>query len=172
MKQLFTLKDLLQEQLRDLYDAEMQYSFQLPSLIHASTSPELRAQLEEMAIQTRDNASQLKRACELMNVPADGVTCEAMNGLIREAKDTAAVWGDTATIDASIIANAQRIVHYEIAGFGTAREFANCLGKKDVAKILGELLSASVESDKSFTRIATGGWFSRGINHEAAQLAA
>jgi len=172
MKKLFGLKDLLKEQMRDLFDAESQYLRMLPSLIRVATAGSLKDFMQASVAQTQDCASSLARICDLLEVPATGVTCYAMDGLVREAKDTATDWGDTATIDASIIANAQRIAHYEIAGFGTARAFALCLGEKEAAQMLDQMLTRASENDKALTRMATGGWFSQGINHEAARISA
>lgn len=171
MKQLFGLKDLLKEQMRDLYDAEVHYGSTLPKLISTATSPELECQLQAIAVHAQENAAQLAHICGLLGVPPAGVTCEAMKGLLREAKATTHDWGDTATIDAALIANAQRIVHYEIAGFGTGREFASCLGEKEAAQLLEAMLNQAVDNDQALTRIAIGGWFTAGINAEAAKPA-
>ena len=172
MKQLFSLKDLLKEQMRDLYDAEVHYGKMLPKLISTATSPDLEHQLKIFSAQAQENASHLAQICNLLGVPPAGVTCEAMKGLLREAKDTTHDWGDTATIDAALIANAQRIVHYEIAGFGTGREFASCLGEKESMQLLDAMLKQAIDNDKALTRIATGGWFTPGVNAEAAKLTA
>nr|WP_082407713.1 DUF892 family protein [Verrucomicrobium spinosum] len=91
--------------------------------------------------------------------------------MVREAKDTASDWGDSATLDASLISNAQRIAHYEIAGFGTARAFARCLKLGEVAEVLQHLLEQAFQDDKDLSYIANGGWFTPGINHEAADPA-
>jgi ferritin-like metal-binding protein YciE len=170
-KPLFNLRDLLGEQLRDLYDAERQYAAQLPQMVGKATSSYLRDKLQEVSERVPQHAELLAQACELLEVPPEGVTCEAMRGLIREAKDTASEWGDSATLDASLISNAQRIAHYEIAGFGTARAFARCLKLVDIADLLQEMLIRSIRDDKDFSYIANGGWFSPGINHEAAEPA-
>lgn len=172
MKKLFSLHDLLCEQLRDLYDAEENYSRHLPNFIKTATSNELRQQFLTITQNTVDNLAYLANLCAELRVPPQGITCEAMEGLIREAKDSSSDWGDTATIDAALISNAQRIVHYEIAGFGTAKEFARCLGLKTIHKQLHTLLQHAFQTDQSLTKIATGGWFSSGINDEAAQSAA
>ena len=128
MKKLFGLRDLLNEQMRDLYDTEVHYGNMLTALIRTATSGELENRLRQIGIQTQENAVQIASICHLLGVPPEGVTCKAMDGLVREAKETTQDWGDTATIDAALIASAQRIVHYEIAGFGTSREFALCVG--------------------------------------------
>lgn len=171
MKSLFSLKDLLQEQMRDLYDAETNYLHALPELIRTATSPELVSRLQAISGHLKENAEYLTRICGLLGVPSTGVTCEAMKGLLREAKATTQEWGNTATIDAALIANAQRIVHYEIAGFGTARAFAGCLGEKEATQLLEAMLEQAVNNDKALTRIASGGWFTAGINVEAVKPA-
>lgn len=168
MNQLLGLKDLLKEQMRDLYDAELHYGEMLPKLIGTATSPELEYQLKVCSEHVKQNAAHLSHICDLLGVPPTGVTCEAMKGLLREAKATTQDWGDSATIDAGLIANAQRIVHYEIAGFGTGREFASCLGEKEAAHLLEAMLKQAIDNDKALSRIATGGWFTAGVNVEAA----
>lgn len=166
---LFGLRDLLKEQMRDLYDAEVHYGKVLPKLISTATSPDLEQHLNVFSTQTQENAVRLAHICHLLDVPPTGITCQAMDGLLREAKATTHDWGDTATIDAALIANAQRIVHYEIAGFGTGRAFASCLGEKEATQLLETMLNQAIDNDKALTRIATGGWFTAGINAEAAK---
>lgn len=168
---LFNLKDLLCEQLRDLHDAEKQYGSQLPEMVAKATSSHLKDKLSEVSDRVLNNAEELSQACQILGVSFEGVTCEAMRGLIREAKDTSSDWGDSATLDASLISNAQRIAHYEIAGFGTARAFARCLKLSEVSEILQHLLERAFQDDKDLSYIANGGWFTPGINHEAADPA-
>lgn len=168
---LFNLKDLLCEQLRDLHDAEKQYGSQLPEMVAKATSSHLKDKLREVSDRVHNNAEELANACRILGTPPEGVTCEAMKGLVREAKDTSSDWGDSATLDASLISNAQRIAHYEIAGFGTARAFARCLKMGEVAEILQHLLEQAFRDDKDLSYIANGGWFTPGINHEAADPA-
>lgn len=163
---MHTLNELLKDQLRDLFDAEIQFNAMLPDMIEKATSSDLRQGLLDISETTQNNIEQLHEVCRRLETPATGVTCEAMRGLIREVTQTTGGQGDTATVDACLIANAQRIAHYEIAGFGTAKAFARCLGKNDVAGVLGELTTRA--HDKLLTTIATGGWFSTGINQEAA----
>jgi len=163
-----SLHELLQEQIRDLYDAEIQYRLKLPDMVSKATSPELVDALSEISNDTRVTVELLEETCTHMTMVPTGVTCEAMRGLIREANHTVQVRGDTATLDASLIANAQRIAHYEIAGFGTAAEFARCLKMVKPHEILTALTRTAKQHDKILSRIASGGWFSEGINQEAA----
>lgn len=163
-----SLRDLLNEQLRDLFDAELQFNALLLDMIDKATSHDLTEALIKIAEDTRENIRQVEQVCELFSTNPSGVTCEAMRGLIREAHVTTKVDGETATIDAGLIANAQRIAHYEIAGFGTARAFAQCLGETQAATLLGELADRAGSHDRALTQIATGGWFFSGVNKEAA----
>ncbi len=172
LRRQFTLRDLLHEQLRDLYDAEMRYSGLLSEMIDRATGVDLKELLREIAGRTQDNVTHLSHACTTLRLEPGNVTCEAMKGLVREAKDHASDWGDSATQDAALIANAQRIVHYEIAGFGTAREFARLLKLDEAAEILADLLKHAVSTDKALTKVARGGWFTPGVNQEAIAGAA
>ena len=165
---MHSLRELLIEQMRDLYDAELQFGGLLPDMIDKATSHDLTEALIQIAEDGRENIQQIEEVCELFSALPSGVTCEAMRGLVREAKCTTSVEGETATIDAGLIANAQRIAHYEIAGFGTARAFAQCLGESRAAQILAELTDRAGGHDKALTQIATGGWFFTGVNKEAA----
>lgn len=164
-----SLTELLQEQVRDLFDAEKQYQAKLKDMIDRATDAGLRDTLFEIADDTQATLRYLRETCAELGVDPHGVTCEAMRGLIREASDTIREQGDTATIDASLIANAQRIAHYEIAGFGTAHAFARCLELKRAAELLGELNAMAKTHDRALSRIATGGWFRGGVNLEAVQ---
>lgn len=166
----FGLHELLCEQTRDLYDAALRFDGELAHLREVSVSPPLRDLVAEMSCEYREAAEDLARICALLGVPADGVACEAMKGLVREAKDSSSDWEDSATRDAAIIANAQRVAHYGIAGYGTGLAYARCLKEYDVARIFKNLLRRSVTLDSRLSKLAVGGWFSHGINDEAASL--
>jgi len=166
---MHSLHELLKDQLKDLFDAEIQFSAMLPDMIEKATSTDLRQGLSDISENTLENITQLQEVCQLLETAPTGVTCEAMRGLIRETTQTTGGQGDTATIDACLIANAQRIAHYEIAGFGTAKAFARCLGKSAAATLLGKLASRAGDHDKMLSYIATGGWFSTGVNQEAIE---
>ncbi len=162
-----SLKELLQEQVRDLYDAKFQYQTKLDAMIGCATDKRLQDVLQEVAEDVTTGLVLLCDVCDELKVKPEGVTCEAMRGLIRETNAALGDRGDTATIDANLIANAQRIAHYEIAGFGTARAFARCIGLRHVADVLGELNATAKKHDRALTLVATGGWFQTGINVEA-----
>ncbi|BET67334.1 ferritin-like domain-containing protein [Opitutales bacterium ASA1] len=164
---LNTLKDLLSHQLRDLYNADKQYLDILPAMCSSASDEDLVKQLHQISRDVRDGASKLVEACGLLGIPAAGVTCEAMRGLVREANENVVEQGDPFVVDAALIANAQRIAHYQIAGFGTARQFARVLDCGAVADILDTRAEMAGNHDKALTKVATGGWFSRGVNQFA-----
>jgi ferritin-like metal-binding protein YciE len=163
-----SLAELLHDQLKDLYDAEQQYQAILPRMIDSCTHDELTQFLFDLEKSTAENIIDLDSTCGLLGIEPQGITCEAMEGLVREAKRSAGDNADSATMDASIIANAQRIAHYEIAGFGTASAFARCIGAAEAATRLSDLAKRAGSIDQALTRIATGGWFKPGVNQEAA----
>ena len=165
---LLTLKDVLMEQLRDLYDAEIRYRDILPRLVQRASNDDLTTVLAAIAKQTEENIEKLAHACAALGCAPGGISCEAMKGLVRESNGTANHAGEPPAIDAAIIANAQRIAHYEIAGFGTAKAFANQLEASALAADLDDLLSDAYIADAALSRIATGGRHGHGVNEAAA----
>ena len=165
---LDSLKDVFEEQLGDLYDAEQQLVQALPKMVSAAHSDDLRKAFQEHFQQTQEHVTRLQ---EVMNhapktVPAE--TCKAMQGLIREGEEIIDAQGDGAALDVALIAAAQRVEHYEIAGYGTARTLADQLGYDDAEKLLDQTLDEEANADKLLTKLATGGIFRSGINEEAA----
>lgn len=164
----FGLHELLCEQTRDLYDAALRFDDELGELRDAAVSPTLREIVDEMSADYREAAEDLAKICTLLGLTPYGVACEAMKGLVRECKDSSSDWEDSATRDAAIIANAQRVAHYGIAGYGTGLACARCLKLGDAEKQFKSLLQRSVALDTRLSKLAVGGWFSPGINDEAA----
>ncbi len=105
----------------------------------------------------------------MLGINPTGVKCQAMAGLLREAQETEEEYCNGSVKDAALIANAQRIAHYEIAGFGTASAFAKKLGLDHVSDTLTEMAEQSGAIDKKFTKIATGSWLDPGVNDAAAE---
>lgn len=165
----FTLIHILEEQSRDLYDAQTSFSNFLDGVGGAINSTELAGQVKDLASDTCKNIADLQAVCDLLEVPCDGVRCAAMDGLLREAKATTQEYANSAVKDAALIANVQRISHYEIAGFGTAKAFAVQLNLTMVANLFDEMLDRASDNDKALTKIAEGSWFSSGINSLAAK---
>ncbi|WP_411827670.1 DUF892 family protein [Luteolibacter sp. AS25] len=168
-KNSFTLLDLLKEQSRDLYDAETEFSAFLGKMDRAVDNSALHELMESISVKARENIADLEEICSLLDINPNGIKCEAMAGLLREAKDTTQEFESGAVKDAALIAAAQRIAHYEIAGFGTAKSIARQLKKSDIAEMFDDMLSRSSYLDKCLSKIATGSWLSKGINMQAAE---
>jgi ferritin-like metal-binding protein YciE len=149
-----SLDALLEEELRDLYDAEKQLTKALPKLVKKASGEELKEALSEHLEQTEQHVERLEQAFEHLGRPARGKPCEGMKHLISEGNEMIAEAGADATRDAVMIAAAQKVEHYEIAGYGTARTWATVLGKTDVAALLEEILEEEKQADQKLTEIA------------------
>jgi ferritin-like metal-binding protein YciE len=167
--QLQTLHDLFVEQLQDLHSAETQLLEALPKMAAASSHEELRDAFEHHLEETRGHVSRLERIFSDLGIAAGGERCEGMAGLIKEGEEVLAMQGDPAVIDAALIAAAQRVEHYEIAGYGTVKTLAGHLDLDDAKDLLDETLDEEAKADKLLTGIATGGMFKTGINEQAAR---
>jgi ferritin-like metal-binding protein YciE len=153
---LTTLTDLLVEELRDLYDAEQQLAKALPLMAEKAFTPELKEAFELHAEQTRSQAQRLDTAFGKLGIAARGKHCKAMEGLIAEAQELLEEEenADPAVLDAGLITAAQKVEHYEIAGYGSARTFAKQLGAKEVAALLQQTLDEEAETDRKLTEVA------------------
>jgi ferritin-like metal-binding protein YciE len=151
---LNSLRDLLLEELRDLYSAENQLVDALPKMAEAASSNELKAAFEHHLEQTRGHVSRLENIFEEIGEKATGETCEAMKGLVKEGEVLIKAEGPADVRDAGLIGAAQRVEHYEIAGYGTARSLARRLGDQNVASMLQQTLNEEAEADKKLTSIA------------------
>jgi ferritin-like metal-binding protein YciE len=158
------MNDLLLEQVEDLYDAENRISSALPKMADAASSPELQAAFRDHLVETKGHIDRLERVFSLLGKKPERETCDAMKGLISEGEDMIEAKGDDHVRDAALIAAAQRVEHYEMAGYGSARNFAKRLGKDDVAALLQETLNEEGEADEKLTRIAEST-----VNPSAAQ---
>jgi ferritin-like metal-binding protein YciE len=151
---LATMQDLFIEQLKDLYSAEKQLVQALPKMAKAATTPELAQAITDHLSQTENHVSRLEECFEHLNASARGKRCKGMEGLIEEGKETIDEDGEGVVKDAGLIAAAQRVEHYEISGYGTARTMASLLGLDDVADLLTETLGEEEEADKLLSQIA------------------
>jgi ferritin-like metal-binding protein YciE len=149
-----SLRELYTEQLRDLYDAENQIIKALPEMIDAATSPDLKEALNEHLEITKTQATRLQQIFEELGEKAKGETCKGMKGVIQEGSDLVDEIEDEDTRDAGIIAAAQRVEHYEMSGYGTARTFANLLGEDEAAQLLQQTLDEEKEADQKLTSLA------------------
>jgi ferritin-like metal-binding protein YciE len=165
--QLNSLNDVYEGQLGDLYDAEKQLVAALPKVAAAAHSDELRKALHEHLDETRGHVERLEQIFGDLGMPMPTETCMAMQGLIREGDQIVTATGDPAAKDAAMIAAAQRVEHYEIAGYGTARTLARELGHGDAASLLDKTLDEESNADSLLTKIATGGPLSSGVNRAA-----
>jgi ferritin-like metal-binding protein YciE len=154
---LESLEDLFCCQLEDLYDAETRLTKALPAMADAADSPELQTAFRQHLQQTEVHVSRLEQIFRLMNKDPERETCQAMKGLISEGEEMVKAQGAPDVKDAALIASAQRVEHYEIAGYGTARTFAQRLGMSEAAQLLQETLDEEGETDKRLTQIAVQG---------------
>ena len=164
---LNSLQDVFVEQLADLRSAEEQLVQALPKMASAASSPELQEAFEHHLEQTQNHVQRIEEVVANIGVDVPTETCKAMQGLIKEGEDIISAPGDPAAKDAALIAAAQRVEHYEIAAYGTAKTIAGELGFDDAKDILDETLDEESDADKLLTKIATGGVFAAGINEDA-----
>ncbi len=160
---------LFVDELSDLLSAEEQIVAAFPDLINAVSSEDLKEAFEKHFLETKNQVNRLNKIFNMMNVTAPTKYCKAMNGLIAEVKEINAESYPSVVKDAALIGAAQKIEHYEIAGYGTARTFAQLLELNDVADLLQETLDEEGEANKKLTKIAEGGFFVTGVNDIANQ---
>ncbi len=151
---LKTLRDLLVEELKDLYSAENQLVKALPKMAKAATNPDLKAGFLEHLEQTRGHVARLERACEQLGVTPKGKKCAAMEGLIEEGKELLQEDAAPSVLDAGLIAAAQKVEHYEIASYGTVRTWADLLGLSEVSSLMQETLDEEKATDEKLTTLA------------------
>jgi len=153
---LDTLHGLFVDELKDLYSAENQLLKALPRMAKAATHPELKAVFTEHLEVTRAQVARLEKVFEGLDASPKGKKCAAMEGLIEEGKELLEQKkeAEPSVLDAALIAAAQRVEHYEIAGYGCARTFAKLLKYDDARKLLQETLNEEAEADKKLTKLA------------------
>jgi ferritin-like metal-binding protein YciE len=158
MPALSTLHDLMVHQLKDLYSAERQLVQALPKMAKGANAPELQVAIQNHLEQTKGHVARLEQVFEVLGETSRGPACKGMQGLIEEAEgllDEEQV--DPDVLDAGIIADAQRVEHYEIAAYGTACEFARSMKHERVVSLLQETLDEEKEADRLLTSLAEGG---------------
>lgn len=157
------LQKLLTNELQDLYDAEQQLVKAIPKMIEAANSSELQEALKEHLSVTQNQVTRLEEVFSALGEKAQKKSCKGMAGIISEGQEMIGEDLEEATMDAAIISAAQKVEHYEIASYGTARTLAQTLGNNDVAELLEETLEEEKEADRLLTEIAEAS-----INVEAA----
>lgn len=164
--QMEDLRDLYVDQLRDLYNAENQLIKALPKMAKAASNERLAQSFLDHLEETRGHAERLKEIFKELGEKPTGKVCKAMEGLIEEGDEARHEDSDPEVMDASLIAAAQRVEHYEMAGYGTVRAFAKLLGETGAAKLLQQTLNEEGACDKKLTKLAEST-----INLEASKMA-
>jgi len=162
MAKMKTLEDLLHHELKDLYSAEKQITKALPKMAKAATNEALQEALQSHLEETEKQIERLEQIFEKLELPTRAPKCKAMEGLIEEGKEILEEDMEDEVRDAAIIAAAQRVEHYEMAGYGCARTFAQQLGQDEVVELLQQTLEEEKAADEKLTSIAM-----ESVNEEA-----
>lgn len=149
-----TLQTLFHDTLRDIYYAERKILKSLPKMARAAQSPELKAAFEKHREQTEGQIERLQQVFEIIEKPARGKTCDAIEGILAEGDEIAQEYKDSAALDAGLLAAAQAVEHYEITRYGTLKRWAQVMGLMDAAKLLDETLQEESQTDEDLTTIA------------------
>jgi ferritin-like metal-binding protein YciE len=155
-KDIETMDDLLVHTLRDIYYAEQQIVRALPTMIEKATNRQLRSAFEDHLAETQNHVRRVEQVFEMYGVERKTVKCPAIDGIIKEADEVASEVevDDKQVLDAALIAAAQAVEHYEIAGYGTLIAWAEELGRSDCASLLNENLEEEKAADQKLTEIA------------------
>lgn len=153
-KEFNSLDDLFFDQIQDLYDAEKRLTKAIPKMAEAAHDANLKRAFHEHHRETEGHVSRLEQIFKLLGKEPARETCPAMKGLISEGEEMVQAKGDDAIRDAALIAAAQRVEHYEMAGYGTARTFAQRLGHSEAARLLEETLNEEKHADQTLTEVA------------------
>lgn len=166
---LQTLQDVYVHELKDIYSAEKQIVEALPKMVKTADNQELQEAFSQHLTQSHSHLDKVQEILRALDVNPGSTKCEGVAGLIKEGESVIAMAGDSAAKDAALIAAAQRIEHYEMAAYGCARTYAKLLDYDDAAHILQEILDEEGETDEKLTKLAEGGFLSKGVNQEAMQ---
>jgi ferritin-like metal-binding protein YciE len=163
-----SLEDVLMHELNDLYSAEDQLIEALPQMAEAASNTQLRDAFQQHLEETRDHRDRIQTIFGDLGKRRTGIECEGMKALISEGEKIIKSRGDAAARDAALIGAAQRVEHYEIAAYGTARTLAGELGLREAESLLDQTLDEEAHADKLLTKIATGGMVKSGVNEAAS----
>ena len=161
-----TAHDLFVDQLRDLYHAEKQLVRALPRMAKAASSDKLKQAFETHLEETKGQVERLEQVFEELNARTRGKRCEAMEGLIEEAKEIMEEVEAPEVRDAGLVVAAQKVEHYEIAGYGSAHAFAEGMGQSKVAELLAQTLEEEKKTDERLNKLAISD-----VNKRALQAA-
>lgn len=154
-KSLDNMQDLLVEELKDLYDVEHRIIDALPKMKEAAHRPELKKAFEEHRAQSQRQKERLEQCFRSLDMDPDRESCEGIKGILEEGEIFAKTDGDPKVKDAALVASAQRVEHYEMAAYGSARAFAQHLQRQDIAELLQQTLDEEGETDHELTKLAT-----------------
>jgi ferritin-like metal-binding protein YciE len=160
-----TIEKLFIDELKDLYSAENQITKALPKMAKAATSAELKKAFESHLKETEGQIERLVKICEMIGASPKGKTCNGMKGVLEEGSEVLKEMDAGDVRDAALISAAQRVEHYEMAGYGTVRTFAELLGQTEVSKLLEQTLEEERAADEKLTSI------SQKVNVKAQQTA-
>jgi ferritin-like metal-binding protein YciE len=149
-----SLDKLLEDELKDLYSAENQLLKALPKMAKTASNAALQKAFSRHLKETEGQVERLDKIGKILGIKLSGKKCKAMEGLIEEGKDVLDAEGPAAVIDAALIGAAQRVEHYEMAGYGTARAFAEQLGHTNVVKLLQQTLAEESAADEKLSTIS------------------
>lgn len=149
------LEDLFKHELQDLYSAETQLIDALPKMAEKASNSELKNGFKTHLEETKKQKQRLEEVSKELDFELKGKTCKAMQGLIREGEEIMKEDAEKEVMDAALIAAAQRIEHYEIAGYGTVCTYAEKLGYNDIKKKLGETLEEEKKTDEKLNKVAS-----------------
>ncbi|EWY39316.1 hypothetical protein N825_06315 [Skermanella stibiiresistens SB22] len=161
------IQDLLIDELRDIYHAEKQLTRALPKMARAATDEKLKQAFQQHLEETQGQIERLEQVFEKLDTRTRGKHCHAMEGLVEEAKELMEMGLSPELLDVGLIAAAQKVEHYEIAGYGTVHALAQACGLDEVATLLGETLAEEKKTDELLNKLAVGG-----INKKAMKAAA
>ena len=165
-KQTKTLQDLFHETLKDIYYAEKKILTSLPKMAKAAQSEDLRAAFEKHEQETEGQVERLEQVFALIEQPAKGKTCDAINGILEEGKEIMTEFKGSPALDAGLLAAAQAVEHYEISRYGTLKTWADQLGLREAVDLLDETLEEEKKTDEALTELAE-----TAVNQEAQQAA-
>src|SRR6201985_2199467 len=148
------LSDLFLDTLKDIYFAEKQILKALPKMAKAASSEKLRAAFEKHHDETEGHIERLEQIFELLEKPARGKKCDAIEGILDEGKEIMDEYKNAPALDAGLLAAAQAVEHYESSRYGTLKTWADKLGMKEAVKLLNETLSEEKKTDDALTRLA------------------
>lgn len=166
MSKVKNFDDLFRHELSDLYNAERQLTKALPKMAKAATDPKLKKGFETHHAETEEQVGILERVFEACDIKPERITCEAMKGLIKEGEEAVDEIEAGPLLDCALIIAAQKVEHYEIAGYGSLCTLADQMGLGEAKKLLGKILDQEKATDDKLTQAAMS------INHEAMAQAA